>query len=237
MAMAHVAPMNNYERRYWVTDHAVERLRKRLLGRDTKYRDDDDLRNLIDSMANEAVKLGMVDGIRDEGDPAALIDVSECLMGGGLVLLVKVNDRSERYPLAVITILHTLQVEAARKTGRWGHDATLVERLLPDAGDNAGDNAGVSVKPQASGSLTVTLGDRVGVQLAAARPTATAPPNALETRLVTYRTPEGREATEEYIKAEAPDRIGRLVSEGTATPSSIRVWREVSATVKVALDE
>ena len=80
-------------------------------------------------------------------------------MGGGLVLLVKVNDRSERYPLAVITILHTWQVEAARKTGRWGHDATLVERLLPDAGDNAGDNAGVSVKPQASGSLTVTLGD------------------------------------------------------------------------------
>lgn len=228
MAMAHVAPMDHYTRMFYIADHAVERFRERLQETDVKYRDDNDLRNIIDSTVKEAIHLGRIEGVSDDGVSTAIVDLSQCHMGDGLYAVIKANSRAGACEYAVVTLLQAHHVEVSKRRGRWTDDDTLAKRLMAECG--------VTIPSRPTTLALAKLGDKVAEEVAAIR-SQLPPPKSLETVLVTYRVRDGQSVMEEYVKSEAPQRIEQLINGGTAVASTVCVWRRLVTTMKVSLGD
>jgi hypothetical protein len=118
MAMARLAPMDGYTRRYFVTVHVIERFRERLqAGNELIHRDDQDLGNVIDVAVVEAVRAGKAETvIDDKEDEARLVDLRQQL-DDDLYALLKGNYRGHP-PEAVVTLLTGHMVERDRRNQR-----------------------------------------------------------------------------------------------------------------------
>jgi len=118
MGMACVPPPSKYKRTYWITEHAVDQLRRRFEKEGTDHRDDKDLGHLIDQGVSIAIEAGDHEDIKDEGTDAKIVEMK----GLGLWAMVKDNANSRKrssYPKAVVTLLEDWQVSRSKKSGKW----------------------------------------------------------------------------------------------------------------------
>ena len=118
MGMAGTPPPAKYKRTYWITEHAVDQLRRRFEKEGTDHRDDSDLGHLIDFRAKWAVDAGDYEDIKDDGIDARIVHMRDL----GLWAMIKPNTNSRKrssYPKAVVTLLEDWQVQRSKKSGKW----------------------------------------------------------------------------------------------------------------------
>lgn len=118
MAKAAKAPPSLYKRRFYVTDHVRNQMRARY-NADTKFRDDEDLMNLIDFAAHNAWDKSS--DIEDEGVRAKVLPLYETL-DEDLWVLVKPNTMklgSAKFNYALITVLEEDMCRRSLETGKW----------------------------------------------------------------------------------------------------------------------
>lgn len=123
MGMANKAPMDSYKRTYYVSDHAVQRLRERIGEKHSlSHRDDLDLRNAIDEAVKIAVSRGKTSSFDFDGTRQKAVDISD-YFGFSLRAIVADNDKvGTPWREAVVTIL-----SQSMAVGRGG--ATLGEAI------------------------------------------------------------------------------------------------------------
>ena len=104
MGQAYRAPFDSYTRNFWITHHAVERLRERLteVGR-TEHRDDRDLANYLDACIHAAVRAGRAEILSDRDGPAWVVDIDPEIRFP-LVAILK-RDKVDRRRRACVTVL------------------------------------------------------------------------------------------------------------------------------------
>ena len=114
-------PKKRYRRSFWVTQHAIEKLRSRLKGEDLACRSDRYLGNLIDSSVLQAIDEDEYEDIKDQGDDARLVDLRDYLEGSLWALIKKnsYNRAFKDYPKAVVTLLEDWHVKRSKKSGKW----------------------------------------------------------------------------------------------------------------------
>ena len=105
--------------KYYVSHHAVERLRQRLTGSKLVMKTDAELRKLI----NEAIQHGTVE---QAFDPVVKEDFSICKMpqftdhlGGVAVAVLRKNNRKGAAPVAVATIMPESYADKKFAVGEW----------------------------------------------------------------------------------------------------------------------
>lgn len=140
MGMAHRAPMDRHKRKYFVSEHAIERLRERWSQMPShSHRNDPDLGNLIDSAVTYASGAeNNSKTYRDTRDGVYLRAVYLGLvLDDSIYALVRENDRrGSGYPdEAIVTIVPTGYVEQRIATGIW---ETTVGTNMGDAFKKAG---------------------------------------------------------------------------------------------------
>lgn len=123
MGMANKAPMDSYKRTYYVSDHAVQRLRERIGEKHSlSHRDDADLRNAIDEAVKVAVSQGKTSSFDFDGTKQKAVDISD-YFGFSLRAIVANNDKvGTPWREAVVTVL-----SQSMAVGRGG--ATLGEAI------------------------------------------------------------------------------------------------------------
>jgi hypothetical protein len=106
MGMANKAPMDSYKRTYYVSDHAVQRLRERIGEKHSlSHRDDADLRNAIDEAVKVAVSQGKTSSFDFDGTKQKAVDISD-YFGFSLRAIVANNDKvGTPWREAVVTVL------------------------------------------------------------------------------------------------------------------------------------
>lgn len=106
MGMANKAPMGNYKRSYYVSDHAVQRLRERIGDKHSlSHREDEDLRNALDEAVKVAVSQGKVSSFDFDGTKQNAIDVSD-YFGFSLRAVLADNDKPRTpWREAIVTVL------------------------------------------------------------------------------------------------------------------------------------
>lgn len=129
MGKAHKAPSSSYKRRFWVTEHAVDRMRTRLPNKEsgnneTLHRSGEDIGNLIDHLVCDSISRGEVKCIIDNGESATLVDIKCPTTSNDLWALVKRNTNtavlgSTLRPEAVVTLLYDDMVQYSLSSGKW----------------------------------------------------------------------------------------------------------------------
>lgn len=146
MGMANKAPMDSYKRTYYVSDHAVQRLRERIGEKHSlSHRDDLDLRNAIDEAVKIAVSQGKTSSFDFDGTRQKAVDISD-YFGFSLRAIVADNDKvGTPWREAVVTVL-----SQSMAVGRGG--ATLGEAISSEL--HAALRASVKSTPPPSTSVT-----------------------------------------------------------------------------------
>jgi hypothetical protein len=230
MGMAGVSPPSKYKRTYWITEHAVDQLRRRFEKEGTDHRDDRDLGNLIDYRALIAIGEKNYEDIKDEGVDARIVELQDL----GLWAMIKPNTNSRKrssYPLAVVTLLENWQVERSKRSGKWE----------PERYDDGDVNVGGLSKEQRDTikKCEVVDPEEVDPQIAEARRVdKLLLDSAAHCRKdldmpglswwVHYSTKEGPAVPEEYSEKEmALKRMAHVFREGKAVPGTLKLSKEV----------
>ena len=228
MGMARQAPMDMYQRKYFVHDHAVERLRERLKrSGDTTHRANDDLGNLIDWAVSSSMESGTFEKVLDEGEPAIIVDVSEPLQDA-LWAIVKQNrtPRVSGHHQIVLTILTRDMMERRKQSGKWV-DSMELTGPLP------------SLSPGAAGHGSIgTLGEVARMKQAKAPAAQSqvrkAVQSTVETRMLLWVTRDGKPLHAEYPVEVASEEYIKLLCDPSV--GSVRVFKEIKMKT-IAMEE
>jgi len=217
MAKAYKAPSGTTPLRFYVTEHALERLRERVCELDIGYRGDYDLAHWLDEAVFESIKAGAVEAVIDDGDPARLVALHKENYSPtpfyALVKTNKANYKTSDAEEAIVTILDEAMVTSRRKrkwkTGSGGVVAAALARV------SAAD-----------------------LKKATEKPKPTEPP-AAETaanpdHIITWSDAGGQYQVvpgDEDVKR----RIITLILSGVE-PDTIRVWREVETKIDISIN-
>ena len=141
MGMAHKAPLDTYNRKYNVTDHAVQRLRERLPDpMKAMYRVDADLINALDKAVFDAVQQKKYETIVDGEDTETSLVVNIGDSFDDCHALVKTDTKLWSGLQYVATVLSTEMVEKNKANPGWGWKfrgsvdsklGSLAEKLRP----------------------------------------------------------------------------------------------------------
>ena len=221
MGMASVSPPSKYKRTYWITEHAVDQLRRRFEKEGIDHRDEKDLGHLIDYRASIAVEEGNFEDIKDEGTDARIVELKDL----GLWAMVKPNTNSRKrssYPKAIVTLLEDWQVKRSKKSGKW-------EPERYDDGDvNVGglsDEAKKRLKEFEGPKFEKVTPPKIRTMIEAREKNM--PKNGLSW-WVHYSTKDGPSVPEEYPEKEfALKRMAELFREGKAIPGTLKLSKEV----------
>lgn len=228
MGMAHKPPEKRYQRKLYVSHHAIERFRERV--ERARLQDfialaDGPLGNRLDELVQDGYKEGgnRIEHVLDQGVPG---DVVELATTTPLFALVK-PDTKDPARRSVVTVLTRHMVTELRADGRW------VEADPEDW--SAYQKVQDSLTRQ--GPATTSLEEKlkgVSVKLKPVSPTSS--PGEVETRLITYVNATGRTISEEYPREEVGTRVEELMS--TVGAQNVRVWKpvEVKTRTRIAVE-
>lgn len=211
MAKAALPPVPSYRRKFYVSGHAVERLRERRMPADVLHRFDGDLGNLIDWAVS--AQWQEAERLLDDGVEMWLVDVRDTL--GDLFAVVKKNcdGNQNAWPYAVVTLLDAGQVAQSRAR-RWR-----------SAGGSPPSHQGLATLRDKFRSHTLAL--------APAESTDTRPDAQENKRIVSWR--ESETLRFELCDAEAAKvRVGELTRQGAA---EVGLWRPAKTRVTVVVEE
>lgn len=204
------------KKRYrFVSGHALERLRERIIQLDLDHRLDADLEQWLDSAIEHAIRRGDVEAIMDRHEPAKLADIAKDL-GAPAFALVKTNTHEKaEYAEVIVTVMDDVMVTQYRN-GRW-RDSKF--------------------RPLASGLAKVRLRDPVVEVKPEPKPEPM--PKKTETQtepkdfLVTYHRNDA--PLQEIV---SPVRLKPYLVQLAldAGIDNIRVWREVPMNLQVSVD-
>lgn len=217
MAKAHQAPPPHQPRYRYVAEHAIERLRERIVMLGIQHRCDPDLVLWLDHAVEHAIRRGDVKVIDDRGDPARVVDISSDL-DAPTFALVKSNSRQDsEFGETVVTIIDQRRLEEY-EAGRWKSPGfgSLVQKL-----------AGVTIGPA----------PRNGEQQEKEKPRMTTGADPDEIILAEYtralQSTGGTETVYKKLKrAELPGFLVELALSGYDA-SKVKLWRESKAQVKL----
>ncbi len=222
MGHAHKSPGNGHRYRYFITDHAVERLRERST-KDIVHLDHRDACRWLDTMVSNAIDANQYDRGLDEGEPCKIAVIHDS--SGTFYALVKPNHRADaRRTEAVVTVLTAEQVQAGMAIDKWEINGTR-KRLQAKAFADLG-------------TMDIPLAERPsGPPPGEEEPPAHKP---VQTVLISFRLASqgapGERKTEEYPADEAPRRIQELLAMAGVDSRTIRVWKQVPFQTQVTLE-
>jgi hypothetical protein len=213
MSKAHQAPPPHRPRYRYVAEHAIERLRERIVMLDLQHRLDSDLVLWLDHAVEHAIRRGDVKVIDDRGDPARVVDISSDL-DAPTFALVKSNTRQDsEFGETVVTIIDQRRLEEY-EAGRW---------KSPKFGSLAEKLAGVTIGPA----------PKNGDQKASKAPQTTetdVSPN--EEILIEYEEGELGTVFKKLKRSDLPRQLIEIALAGGDT-SKIRFWRQTKAQAKL----
>ena len=217
MGKAHSAPMDSYELQLAVTEHGVKRFRERAerFLEQGGFLSDAAVACQVDALVSAAVAEGKAYTIRDEGEPARIVDIGD-RRWGALFALVKRNT-NRRYPQdeAVVTLITEWMVVQSDVEGRYTGDVPKIERFAHHY-ESAKTTARESAIPTASASTPVT-------SIAPAEP-----------RLISF-VRDGATHHEEAGRGNVGRRTEALIQAGVAS-KDIRVWKPAALRIHVEVD-
>jgi hypothetical protein len=210
------------EKRYrYVSHHAIERLRERIIALDMNFRFDKDLEQWLDSVVEQAVRKGDVQIVPDHKDTTAkLVDIGEAF-GAPAFALLKPNDhpraKSNGLIEAVITVLDDVMVAEYRKR-RWSDDKHRPFAAL----------AGMKIAPPPQNGTKVKVPDQLT--------TAPEPKQLADEQLLISYVGEQGIAYKLVTRTNVKHECVQLALEPEVEAETIRVWREVPGTVRVSVE-
>lgn len=236
--MARQAPMDGYQRRYYISTHAIDQLRERWQ-RGGRFRDGDDLGNLIDDACKLAVDAGKARSLED-GGPFRLVDIREEIQDD-LYCILRPNRGPGKFAETVVTLLLTHMVE--RNFAEMAADDPRARWWEP--GDRPQLN---QIQGTATNAPVAKMGEKIGKALGSVvvvdpKPApAPGPAPMLPSILVTYDVhgEDGLEQRqEEYAAADLETAVAERVIElaDDAGMDNVRVWREVKMRRKVEFEK
>ena len=202
------------EKRYrYVSHHAVERLRERIIALDMQHRLDADLEQWLDDAVEQAVRRGDVQVVTDNKQAAKLANI-EPTFGAPAFALLKPNDHPRaKLPEAVITVLDDVMV-AKYQQNRWKDDKHRPFTVL----------AGMKV-PESKPMEPTVEHKRLP------RPIG----DSQEQMLVSYVGENG--VTYQAVpRAQLKHQLIQLALDPEVDQETIRAWREVKVDIKVSVD-
>ncbi len=106
----------------FVSGHAIERLRERIITLGThQHRLDIDLEQWLDAAVENAIRRGDVKTIMDRGHPARVVDITLDLDAPAFALIKTNTHKSAEFAEVVMTVMDGEMVEQLEK-GRWRDD-------------------------------------------------------------------------------------------------------------------
>lgn len=219
MAKAHQAPPPHRPRYRYVAEHAIERLRERIVKLDIQHRLDSDLVLWLDHAVEHAIRRGDVKVIDDRGEPARVVDITSDL-DAPTFALVKSNSRQDsEFGETVVTIIDQKRLDEY-EAGRW---------KSPKFGSLAEKLAGVTIGPAPAAA------PRNGEQKPKEPPVTEADPD--EIILAEYtRALQSAGGTETVYKKLKREELAQFLVELALSgydASKVKLWRESKAQVKL----
>ncbi len=204
------------DKRYrYVSRHAVERLRERIIALDLDYRLDADLEQWLDDAVEKAIRRGDVQIVTDRNEPAQLVNL-EALLEAPAFALVKSNDHPNAksgMTEAVVTVMDDIMVTKYQQ-GRWRDDKHRPFQVLAGMKAPPKSDPVVAIKPD---------------------PPKPKPDKPDEQMLVSYVGERG--VTYEVVpRAKLKHFLIQLALDPEVEQETIRAWREVSVNLKVSVD-
>lgn len=117
MAKAYKAPKSNYERKFIITTHAIDRIRDRMVAHDVKFshQGDPEVGNWLDEQVDNAMRLNRYHDILDEGRPSRAVTLED--LPGDQTLIAVLRKGEDGRPDVVVTIL--TEAMAATRGDAW----------------------------------------------------------------------------------------------------------------------
>lgn len=227
MGMAGVPPQSKYKRTYWITEHAVDQLRRRFEKEGTDHRDDRDLGNLIDYRSLIAIGEKNYEDIKDEGVDARIVELKDL----GLWAMIKPNTNSRKrssYPKAVVTLLEDWQVQRSKRSGKWEPERYDDGDVNVGGLDEEAKNKLQNLKGPTFTEVTLPIDGRDELLLKAAAYGEKDIDMPGLSWWVHYSTKDGASVPEEYPEKEvALKRMAEIFREGKALPGTLKLSKEV----------
>lgn len=246
MAKAHKPPAAHRPRYRYVSDHAVQRMRERVVDLDLEHRIDQDLVRLIDDVVERSTRTrGNVRGIVDNGKPARIVDITAELDATARTFaLLKPNLGPRGGPPiqhaeAVVTILDEAAYVAMSARKGWEQpkerNGGLMAQKLKAAGFLSGGVPSVTIRRAAPSSTEAkeaagaAEGDQGEGEAVAEEPTP-------EHYMIEVAAAGGVREFHEYEIAD-PDELERAaIALLTESPGAeIFIWKRTGARVKVSV--
>lgn len=240
MAMARQAPFSHYERKRFISDHAVARMRERLnVPGKTEFRSDRDIGNWIDETVDIGIKEGKSREITfPDGERQLMVDLSWRDMEGKLWAVVK-PDAKNPQKQAVVTCLIGEAAEsafaaAAKAPAKLGDVlGAKLRAMMPDVPNRLGPPPAAAAaqppKPPAPPAPQMPSPAMSAIQPPLRPPAKPSEPS--EPRLVTWG-----DDTAEVDAGTVAAKIDELLDTGVE-PEHIRVWRPVRLRFRPEVEE
>jgi hypothetical protein len=205
MGMARQAPMDNYKRTFYISIHVVDRMRGRIgdpnrenLQGSMIFRDEEDLKNRIDSAIKSALANDYYENISDRGAPAKLVKIEDWFRDGNPVYILLKKDNADPRKMAAVTAFTQEQVEENRQSHRW------------DFGQLAVTERAKAIIPLPVPGLEIPFERRQ--------------PVSGEVVVLHYRTRDGKEHFEKFLKRSAVSRGQEIINNPSYVPNTLEAY-------------